>query len=145
MNIGYAERITWSQLIASPIAITVYLVLVLPQLSRGIERVDWVAPMLWAIGVGIVVSIVLSIAWGIVAGMRDAGEQHVMDQRDREIERFGDRVGQAFLVLGGLAGLVLAMLDAASFWIGNALFAGFFVSAFVGTIARLVAYRRGFQ
>ena len=79
------------------------------------------------------------------AGMRDPELEQRADQRDREIEWFGDRIGQAFLVLGGLGGLVLAMTRADWFWIGNAIFAGFVLSAILGGIARLVAYRRGFQ
>ena len=68
-----------------------------------------------------------------------------MVQRDREIEHFGDRVGQSFLTIGGIAALILAMVDAAHFWIGVTLFTGFFLSAFVGGLARLGAYRAGFQ
>jgi hypothetical protein len=37
------------------------------------------------------------------------------------------------------------MVDAAHFWIGVTLFTGFFLSAFVGGLARLGAYRAGFQ
>ena len=54
-------------------------------------------------------------------------------------------VATAALILGGLGGLVLAMTRADWFWIGNAIFAGFVLSAILGGIARLVAYRRGFQ
>ncbi|MFH8251376.1 hypothetical protein ACH3VR_13470 [Microbacterium sp. B2969] len=143
---GYSERITWSQLIASTIGLVVYLVIVLPQLSHtAVGDIDWVWPMVWTILGAIVLSIVLSIAWGIVAGMLDPELEHRSDQRDREIEHFGDRIGQAFLVIGALAGLVLAMVEAEWFWIGNALFLGFYLSASLGGVARLIAYRRGFQ
>ena len=143
---GYAERITWSQLIASTVGTAVYLAIILPQLTHTpASEIDWVWPMVWTILGAIVLSIVISIAWGIVAGMLDPETEHRSDQRDREIEWFGDRIGQAFLVLGSLAGLVLAMVSADWFWIGNALFLGFFLSALLGGIARLVAYRRGFQ
>ena len=143
---GYAERNTWAQLLAGVIGTGAYFVIVLPQFgSRAIEQIDWVWPMVWCIVAGIVLSIGLSILWGIVAGARDPDETHRADQRDREIEWFGDRIGQAFMVLGGLAGLVLAMLRVDWFWIGNAIFLGFFLSTTLGGIARLIAYRRGFQ
>jgi len=143
---SYSERITWSQLIASTIGTAVYLVLVVPQLAHTpVGEIDWVWPMVWTILGAIVLSITISILWGIAAGMLDPEAEHRADQRDREIEQFGDRIGQAFLVLGSLAGLVLAMVRADWFWIGNALFLGFFLSALLGGIARLVAYRRGFQ
>lgn len=141
---GYVERNTWAQLIASAAGTIVYVALVLSQLwSRPVGEIGWQWPMVWTITGAIVLSIVLSILWGIAAGMRDPDEEHRADQRDREIEHLGDRVGQAFLVIGGLAALVLAMVRADWFWIGNAIFFGFFLSAFVGGIARIVVYRRG--
>lgn len=141
---GYVERTTWSQLIASLTGTIVYLVLVLPQLwTTPVDGIAWQWPMVWTILGAIVLSIVLSVLWGIGAGMRDPDEQHRADVRDRDIERAGDRVGQAFLVVGALAALVLAMFELDWFWIGNAVFLGFFFSAFVGGIARVVIYRAG--
>lgn len=143
---GYSERNIWSQLIASVVGTVVYLTIVLPQLgSTPVGEIDWVWPMVWVIVGAIVLSIALSIVWGIVAGAVDPDEEHRADQRDREIEWFGDRVGQSLLALGGLGGLVLAMVQAEWFWIGNAIYLGFFLSASLSGIARLVAYRRGFQ
>lgn len=141
---GYAERNTWSQLIASAAGTAVYLVIVLPQLfSRPVDEIDWAWPMIWTILGAIVVSIVVSIVWGIVAGMVNPDEDHKADRRDREIEWLGDRVGQAFMVIGGIVALLLAMVEGAWFWIGNAIFFGFFLSAFLGGLTRLVVYRRG--
>lgn len=143
---GYAERITWVGLIASVGGVIVYIVLVAPQVARvPVDEIDWVWPMVWTILGAIVASILLSIGWGMVAGARDPSIEHRADQRDREIEWFGDRVGTAFTVIGSLGALILAMVQAPWFWIGQAIFFGFFLSAFVGGIARLVAYRRGFQ
>jgi hypothetical protein len=39
---------------------------------------------------------------------------------------------------------VLALLEADHFWIANAIYLVFVVQAVVGTIIKLVAYRRGF-
>jgi hypothetical protein len=82
---------------------------------------------------------VLNIAWGIFSP-KDAGRK---DQRDRQITRFGDSIGQSFVIIGGVAALVLAMLEAPFFWIANVIYLSFVLSAFLGSIARLVAYRRG--
>ncbi|GAA2976979.1 hypothetical protein JOD63_003288 [Microbacterium terrae] len=141
---AYAERNTWAQLIASILGTAVYLVIVVPQLfQKPVDEIDWVWPMVWTILAAIVLSIVVSIGWGIAAGMRDPDEEHTADQRDRDIERFGDRVGQAFAVIGSLVALVLCMVEAPWFWIGNAIFLGFFLSATLGGFARLAAYREG--
>ncbi|WP_106815184.1 hypothetical protein [Microbacterium timonense] len=142
---AYSERNIWAQLIASIVGTAVYLSIVLPQLDRPVDDIDWAWPMAWTIIGAIVASIVISIVWGILAGMRDPDEEHSADQRDREIGWFGDRIGQAFSVIGGVAALILAMVEAHWFWIGNVLFLGFFLSASLSAIARLIAYRRGFQ
>ncbi|WP_403022030.1 hypothetical protein [Salinibacterium sp. GXW1014] len=143
--VGYIERNTWAQMIASLGGGIMYFAIVLPQLAtRPIDEIGWIAPMLWTIGGAIVVSIAVSILWGIVAGMVNRDDASASDQRDREIGWLGDRVGQAFLVLGGVGALALVMLDAHRFWIGNALFLGFLLSALLGGLARLIAYRRGF-
>jgi hypothetical protein len=143
---GYAQRNIWAQLVASVAGTVVYVAIVLPQvLSEPIGDVAWQWPMVWVIVGTIAAAIALSIGWGILAGIRDPDEEHASDQRDREIEWFGDRIGQGFGVIGGVGAIVLAMVEAEWFWIGNTLFFGFFLSGLLSGISRLVAYRRGFQ
>ena len=67
------ERTIWAQLIASVIGLVVYLALIVPQLiTTPVGEIAWVWPMVGTIAGGIVLSIVLSIASGIVARMRAA-------------------------------------------------------------------------
>jgi hypothetical protein len=140
----YEERNTWAGLIASAICLTVYVIIVLQQAAGGpIAEVNWWPIMLWTIGGGIVLSILLSIAWGMLAGMRDPDGVGRSDQRDRDIAHMGGRVGQAFLVIAGLGVIVLCALEADWFWIANTMFFGFALSAFVGGVASVIAYRRG--
>jgi hypothetical protein len=47
------------------------------------------------------------------------------------------------VVLGAVAALALALFQAPWFWIANAVYLAFVLSAVVGASARLVAYRRG--
>lgn len=141
---GYGERNTWAGLVVGIVGTVVYVVIVAAQLgSRPVEEIDWLAPMLWTIGGAIAASIVLSIVWGMVAGARDPGEPHSEDVRDRDISQLGDRVGQAFLVIGMLGALVLCATTAHWFWIANTLYLGLALSAIVGGIARVIVYRRG--
>ena len=73
---GYIERVTWSQVIVSaPVGIA-YFLIVLPQLAgTSPDDIDWITPMLWSIGVGIVASVLISWflfgeklnGWGIFA------------------------------------------------------------------------------
>jgi MFS family permease len=141
---AYEERNTWASLIASVLGIAVYAIVIAPQLaSTPVAQIDWLAPMLWTIGGAVVGAIVLSILWGIFAGMRDRESVGRSDQRDRDIAHMGARVGQAFLVLAGLGAIALCAVEADWFWIANLLFAGFAVSSIIDGFARVVAYRRG--
>lgn len=140
----YTERNVWSSLVVSVVAMTVYVFVILQRAGAGpVSAVDWVPPMLWTIGLSIAGAIVLSILWGILAGMRDPEGATTTDIRDRDIGRMGDRVGQAFLVIAGLGVIVLCAIGADLFWIAHTMFFGFAVSAIIGGVAQLIAYRRG--
>lgn len=141
---SYQERNAWSSLIASVGGIVVYAVIISAQLpSTPVERIDWFWPMLWTIVGSIVGAIVVSILLGILANARDRGSANVSDVRDREIAQTGDRVGQSFLVIGGLAALLLCAAETDWFWIGNAVYLGFALSAVLGGLTRVIVYRRG--
>lgn len=140
----YEERNAWAGLIVSPIVMVVYVVLVLQQAAGGpLTGVDWFPLMLWVIGGGIVATIILSVGWGIIAGMKDPDGVGRSDIRDRDISRMGGRVEQGFVVIAGLGVIALCAVGADVFWIANTMFAGFAVSALVGGISRVIAYRRG--
>jgi len=137
---AFQERGIWVDAVVTLCSFVVYSALVLVR-AQGIplHRVAYVAPMLWAIGIGILVVIVGRIAAGI-GWPEDCGKT---DARDLEIGRFGDRVGQSFLGLSGLAALGLCMAEASHFWIANAIYLGFVVSVLVGSAMKLAAYRQG--
>jgi uncharacterized membrane protein len=83
---------------------------------------------------------VVNIALGVVTPRRE----QTRDVRDRDIAQTGDRVGQAFLVIGGVAALLLALVEAPHFYIANAVYLCFVLSAVLGSVTRVVVYRRGF-
>jgi hypothetical protein len=140
----YEERNVWTGLVVTIIAMAVYVVVVLRAAGGGpLTDVDWVPIMLWTIGASIVATIVLSILWGIVAGMREPEGVGKSDVRDRDIARMGTRVEQAFLAIAGVGVLILCAVRADWFWIAHTMFFGFAVAAIVGSVARLIAYRRG--
>lgn len=71
------------------------------------------------------------------------GAGPLSDVRDREIDRRGQRASFGVLGAGFGAALVLAMVDADTFWIGNALFLFGTVGAIVETTTKILLYRRG--
>lgn len=140
----YEERNVWAGLIVTAIAMTVYVIVVLQQAAGGpVTGVDWWPIMAWTIGASIAASIVVSVLWGILAGIFDPDGVGKSDQRDRDIARMGSRVGQAFMVIAGLGVIVLSAFEADWFWIANTMFFGFALSAFIGGVAQVIAYRRG--
>ncbi|WP_288969432.1 hypothetical protein [uncultured Microbacterium sp.] len=140
----FEERNAWAGLIVSPIVMVAYVVLVLQNAGGGpLTDVDWFPLMLWVIGGGIVATIVVTIGWGLIAGIKDPDGVGRSDIRDRDISRMGGRVEQGFVVIAGLGVIALCAVGADVFWIANTMFAGFAVSAFIGCIARVIAYRRG--
>jgi hypothetical protein len=141
---AYEERNIWASLIVGVIGVAIYTVIVLQQAaSRPVAEIDWVPVMLWTIGGSIVVAILISIVWGILAGMRDPDGVGKSDQRDRDIAHMSTRVGQAFLVIAGLGVIVECAFTLDWFWIANTMFYGFALSSIVGGVASVVAYRRG--
>ena len=140
----FEERNAWAGLILTPLVMILYVVLVLQDAGGGpLTDVDWFPLMLWVVGGGIVVTIAVTIGWGLIAGIKDPDGVGRSDIRDRDISRMGGRVEQGFVVIAGLGVIALCAVGADVFWIANTMFAGFAVSAFIGCIARVIAYRRG--
>lgn len=109
------------------------------QLTGPLTEVAFQGPMLRAIIISVVATIVLHIIYGIFTGQTDTQEDH----RDRQISRFGDWVSLFPLAAGALTGMTLAMYGQHHFWIANSIYAGFFLSAIAGFITRIITYRRG--
>jgi hypothetical protein len=135
------ERSTWILGVLAIGSLTAYLAVIVGRKNGGpFTDVAYVAPMLWTIGGSIVTAILVTVTFG-VAGRKDG---HVKDQRDREIHQRGDYIGQSFVVIGSMAALGMAMAQWHYFWIANVVYLCFHLSAIVGSVAKLVAYRRGF-
>jgi len=145
------QRSVWVYLALAVITSTAYFIVVIPRaLTQPIEDVSWITPMLWALGVSVVGTIIGSIlgaiggAIGLAArGIEPKGELEG-DQRDKEIKRLGDRRAAAVSGAAMLGVLVLAMVGADLFWIGNLVFLAGTVGAIVEGVAKINAYRRGF-
>ncbi|WP_221328249.1 hypothetical protein [Actinoplanes sp. L3-i22] len=123
------ERRAWSLAVTSVVAYVSYLVL----LAAGL---DYAPALLWTVGGAIVVNIAVATFF--------SGDGR-RDQRDREIGRFGEHIGQSLVVAGALAAMLLALAEVGYFWIANVIYLAFVLSAVLGSTAKLVAYRRGFH
>ncbi|MEU4689498.1 hypothetical protein [Actinoplanes sp. NPDC023714] len=137
---SYEEKRSWIRLGAAVVAYGVYLVIVV---GRGIGQPAGGMAYAWVLILSAVAAIVASAGLEIALAARTPRDGRGGDERDREIGRLGDRVGQAFVVIGGLAGMVLAMTETDRFWTANVIYLGFALSAIVGGVAKVVVYRVG--
>ena len=125
------EKRAW---IYGPVSLISYAIYVLLLLLTDFS---YVPVLIGAVAGAVVLSIVLHIA----VTLRDPHEPK--DERDREIHHFGEYVGRGAVILGSVTALILAMTEAGYFWVANAIYLGFVLSALLSSAARVAAYRRG--
>ncbi len=139
---AFLEKSNWVVLVVAVPTLLVYLALVLPQLlGKPMTEVAWVQPMTFTI-IGFIVANVLG---NVVAAASNPGEADKNDERDREIDHVGERVGNWLIIAGSIAALVLAMTGADHFWIANAIFLGGIAGALLSSVTKIAAYHGSFQ
>jgi hypothetical protein len=138
--VSYEEKGTWVYLVTSAGAYLVYLAIMLGRAaSTPVDRVPYVAVLLWTIGA----SIIASIVGRVVVETARPSDSRRADIRDREIFRFGEYASRWFLVAGAAAALLMALARWDYFWIANVIYLGFVLWAVAGSVLKLIAYRRG--
>ncbi|PZF99826.1 hypothetical protein [Micromonospora deserti] len=139
---AFEEKRAWMMALVAVGAYATYVALLLGRAGDApLTAVPYAATLLWTVTGAILASIALHIAVSIVSP-EGANER---DERDRQINRIGEQIGQSFVVVGGVAALGMALAEWDHFWIANVIYLCFVLSAVVGSIAKIVAYRRGFQ
>lgn len=137
---SYEEKGTWVYLVVSVVVYAAYVGVLLSRAGGApLADVEYVAPLLWAVGAAIVAGIVVRV---VVETVRPS-ESYRSDERDRELARRGVVVGWWGVVAGSLGALVLALVEADYFWIANVVYLGFVASAVLSSVTTIVAYRRG--
>ncbi len=147
------ERTVWATLVAVVVSSVAYLaVIVTRSLTRPVAEVSWVEPMVWTMGLAVAGAVILSIVSAVVAAARRPADcptaargEVIADARDHEIGRLGGRAALSTISAGAGAALVLTMLDAHPFWIGNLLFVCGAAAAVAEAAVRIRLYRRGFS
>ncbi len=137
---SFEEKSTWVYAVIAVVLPIAYFATVLPQLATTpVADIDYQVPLLAVIGLAIGLAIVAAIIISITAP-DEAGKA---DQRDKDVNRFGEYV--AGLVLGATAivPFLLAIAEVEYFWIANTLYLAFILSAVAGSVAKIAAYRRG--
>ena len=139
---AFPEKSNWVVLVIAVPTLLIYAALIVPQvLSKPIAEVDWVQPLVFAI-IGFIVA---NVVGNIVAAISNPSEADKHDQRDTEIDRYGERIGNWAFILGAVVALILAINMADHFWIANTIFAGGLASSIVSAVAKIAAYHGPFQ
>ncbi|GGT47039.1 hypothetical protein ACFFV7_44440 [Nonomuraea spiralis] len=137
---AFEEKRAWVMIVVSVGAYAIYVATVLGRAGDGpLADVAYAGTLLWTIGGAIVAAIVANIVMAIAGGH---GADRT-DERDREINRVTERIGQSILVIGALAVLVMAIAELRHFWIANAVYLAFVLSAVLSSFAKIMAYRKG--
>ncbi|MFD7439749.1 hypothetical protein [Streptomyces sp. NPDC059909] len=138
----FEEKRAWIMGVVAVVAYTAYLAIVLGRAEHTpLAEVSYVPTLLWTVGA----AVAAAIAVEVVVAIASPKDTHRKDQRDREITRFGEYTGQSFVVIGGVAALAMSMAELDHFWIANAIYLAFVLSAVLGSVAKISAYRWGFQ
>ncbi|MFB9682029.1 hypothetical protein [Streptosporangium vulgare] len=137
---AFEEKRAWVMIVVSVVAYTIYVVTVLSRAGDGpLTDVAYAGTLLWTIGGAIVAAIVAHIAMAAAGGH---GADRT-DERDREINQVGERIGQSIVVIGALAAMVMAVAELRHFWIANAVYLAFVLSSVLSSFAKIMAYRKG--
>lgn len=138
---SFEEKSAWIYLVVVLVVPGIYFANILGQVQDiPVTEIAYVRPMITAIIIGILASIVAHIVVAI-ASPKGADKR---DERDKNINRRGEYVGGIVLAVGAVGVLGLTMAELEHFWIANALYAAFILQGLTSTTVKIVAYRRGF-
>ena len=137
----HQEKRAWIMLVVSAVAYAVYAAVILSRAGgHPLARVPYSAVLLWTVGAAIGASVVAETGIGVV----NRGASRLKDARDRQIGALGDSVGSSFVVIGAVAAMLMAMAGWDRFWIANVIYLCFFLSAILGSVTKVIAYRKTF-
>ena len=137
----HEEKRAWIRLVVAVLGYSAYLAVVLGRADgRSLPEVPYAGALLWTVGGAVAASIVAEALLAIVI----PGASRAKDERDREIGRLGESVGQSFVVIGAVAAMLMAMAEWDRFWIANVIYLCFVLSAILGGITKVIVYRRSF-
>lgn len=137
---SYEEKGTWAYVVVGVAVFAWYVAWVLSAADGGpLAEVAYQRPLVTAI----VVSVVATVVGRVLLEIVRPSESTRPDVRDKEVSRFGDYVGGQVLSVLGAGVLALAIADADTFWIAQALYAAYVIQMVVSSATKIVAYRRG--
>ena len=127
-------------LLSSASGYIAYLAIVVPRLVHTpAAHVSYIAPLVLTTVAWAIIALVVRSALEVVRPS-DSGNP---DVRDRDIARFAEHASRWCLVAGLTAGFCMASNHVNYFWIANVTYLGLVLWLMVGSVFRILAYRRG--
>lgn len=140
----YEEKSTWVYTVLAtvmPLGYAAFILIQYPGMPAG--EIPYQAPLLVTIGATIVLAILAGIVIGIADSISSPKTAGKSDQRDKDVNRFGEYVGGIVLGASMIVPFGLGLAAVEHFWIVNSMYAAFSLSSFVGSRLKLRAYRKG--
>jgi len=136
---AFEEKHWWTYALIAVVVSAIYFANVLPKAANmPVTDIEYQLPLLIAGGAAVVLSILANI---VIAMTSAKGPKK--DERDRDIHRLGEYVAGLALAVGMVLPFGLTLIQADHFWIANAMYLAFVLSALAGSAVKLIAYRRG--
>lgn len=137
---SYQEKTAWIYALITLFVPGIYLLSLWGRIQNTpVTQIDYQGPMLQAIFIAIVLTIIAHILIAIAAPK----EAEQSDERDQSIYRFGEYIATYPFYTGVVIALFLAFAEFPHFWIANTIYASFVVAALTSSGAKILAYRRG--
>ena len=138
---SFQEKSTWVMLTVIAAVYGWYFTSILGEINSGVAvtAIAYKGAMLGTV----VAVIVLAVTGTILMTIASRGD-HASDERDRDINRFGEYIGGYVLAVGALAALGLTMIELEHFWIANTILLTLVLSELVSGFTKALSYRRGF-
>jgi len=139
-DISFEERTQYAGLALSIVSFLAYGGIVLQRAATDglpLTQVAWRGPML-------LVVVIAGVLYGggyLTARLRHRGIAE--DDRDRQIRRYGEATTGGLTGLSVFVSIILLAVNVDPFWVVHTLFLGSGFATFVGTAAKVGAYREG--
>ena len=142
---SFEEKHWWTYAAIALVVPAIYFAIVLPQVAgTPVDEIEFQLALLTAAGAAVVLAIIANIVLHIASDIGSPKGATRKDQRDHDIHRLGEYVAGIVLAVAMVVPFILAMLEVDHFWIANAMYLAFVLSALAGSAVKLVIYRRGF-
>lgn len=137
----FSQRHTLVGTLISIVAVSTYVAVVITRAATDgapLTDVAWQAPMLWCIGGGAAIYVVVYA----VMRLQHRGER-VADERTTSIETQAEFAASGVTGIGVLAALIMLALDVDTFWAAHVLLLLPWLGSLFGSATALAAYRTG--